>query len=88
MGIGEVRLIVNRIGYHQFRRLGQTVDEVIDAIGAQLIGLVEEDEAVYLASNTETPLVLFEDKRAARAFLDIARRITGENLPLKGKLSR
>lgn len=88
MGIGEVRLIVNRINPRYFRQLGATVDDIIDTIGARLIGLVEEDEGVFLSSNTETPLILYEDRKAALQYLEIARRITGERLPLKGKLSR
>jgi septum site-determining protein MinD len=88
MGIHDVRLIVNRVRPRQYRRIKATVDDVIDTVGARLIGLVPEDEAVYLASNSETPLVLYEDRRAALAFLRIARRVRGEQLPLKGRLSR
>jgi septum site-determining protein MinD len=88
LGIAELRLIVNRVSIRNFRRIGATVDDVIDTVGAQLIGLIEEDETVFLASNAETPLILYEDKRAALDFLNIARRITGERIPLTGKWSR
>lgn len=88
MGIQDVRLIVNRVQPRQYRQLKATVDDVIDTVGARLIGLVQEDKAVYFASNSETPLVLYENRRAALSFLQIARRVTGEQLPLKGRLSR
>jgi septum site-determining protein MinD len=87
MGIEEIRLVVNRINSRYLRRLRTTVDDVINNVGAKLIGLVEEDEAVYLASNTETPLILFEDKRAALEYLHIAMRIIGERIPLRNKWS-
>jgi septum site-determining protein MinD len=88
MGIGEVRLVVNRISTRYLRRIGMTVDDVIDMTGAQLLGLVREDINVPVASNSETPLILFRKRKAARQYLDIARRIAGERLPLKGKLSK
>ncbi len=88
IGVEEVRLIVNRVSIRNFKRIGATVDDVIDTVGAQLIGLVEEDEAVFLASNSEVPLILYEAKKAALEFLHIAQRITGERIPLSGKWSR
>lgn len=88
MGIDEIRLIVNRVSSRKFRRIDVTVDDVIDTIGARLIGLVAEDEAVFLASNTETPLILYENKKAALQYLQIAQRITGARVPLSGKWSK
>ncbi|MDR2357607.1 MAG: AAA family ATPase [Oscillospiraceae bacterium] len=81
-GAGEIRLLVNRVSARRFRRLRSTVDNVIDAVGAQLIGIVAEDETVVMAGATGTPLVLYRDGRASRQFLSIARRLTGENVPL------
>ena len=88
LGIDEVRLVVNRVSIRNFKRIGATVDDVIDTVGAQLIGLIEEDETVFLASNAEVPLILYEDKKAALEFLQIAQRITGDRIPLSGKWSR
>ncbi|SHH76584.1 septum site-determining protein MinD [Sporobacter termitidis DSM 10068] len=88
LGVRELRLIVNRVSGRNFRKLSTTVDDVIDAIGARLVGLVEEDEEVFLASNSETPLILYENKRAALQFLQIARRLTGERIPLVKRWSR
>jgi len=88
MGIEEVRLIVNRVSAKIFRRIDATIDDAIDTIGAQLIGLVEEDEAVFLSSNTEIPLILYERKKAALQYLHIARRIAGAQIPLSGKWAR
>lgn len=88
LGIHEIRLIVNRVNPKSIRILGATVDDMIDTIGARLLGIVEEDEAVYRASNTETPLVLYENKRAALEFLRIARRLAGERIPLAARWAR
>lgn len=87
MDITEIRLIINRVNIRNLRRIGVTADDVIDTVSARLIGLVEEDEAVFLSSNTETPLILYENKKAALQYLQIARRITGERIPLEKKWS-
>ena len=61
---------------------------MIDAVGARLLGMIEEDGAVFFASNTETPLILYNDKGAALQFLQIARRIVGDRVPLSGKFNK
>ncbi len=88
MSIQEVRLIVNRINARTFRQIDRSIDDAIDTIGVKLIGLVEEDKAVFLSSNTETPLILYEKKKAALQYLLIAQRITGALIPLVRKWSR
>lgn len=88
MGIEDVHLIVNRINPRSIRRIDTTVDDVIDTVGAKLLGLVEEDEGVFFSSNRETPLILYENKKAALQFLRIAQRITGARIPISGKWSR
>lgn len=85
MNIPEIRLVVNRVRQKDLGQLETTIDDAIDRVGAQLIGLVVEDENIFLAANTETPLILYENKKAARQFLDIARRISGESVSLSKK---
>jgi septum site-determining protein MinD len=88
MGVAEIRLLVNRVLPRRYKRLGATIDAVIDAVGARLIGFVEEDEAVAMAGATSTPLVLYSDGRASRQFLDIARRLAGEPVPARKRFLR
>ncbi len=83
LGIPEIRLLVNRIRPEIFKRTCATVDDIIDAVGARLIGLVNEDDAVIIAENMEKPLILHSDKGASKQFSYVARRINGEHLPLK-----
>jgi septum site-determining protein MinD len=81
-GVEEIRLLVNKVSARRYRKLKSTVDNVIDTVGARLIGVVAEDEAVVMAGATGIPLVLYADGRAARQFLKIARRLTGEYIPM------
>jgi septum site-determining protein MinD len=79
-GVREIRLLVNRVSPRRYKRLGTTIDDVIDTVGAQLVGIVAEDESVTMAGATGTPLVLYSDGRASRQFLNIARLLSGENV--------
>jgi septum site-determining protein MinD len=82
MGIDDIKLIINRLVRANRTFLKTTLDDAMDAIGARLVGIVREDPAVYTASNSDTPLILHADRGAAREFLDITRRILGEEIPI------
>ena len=85
LGVSELRLLVNRVLPENFKKLQITIDIVIDSVSVQLIGMVREDISVLLALHENTPLVLYAKRRAAYDFLDTARRITGERIPLRIK---
>ncbi len=84
LGVSEIRLLVNRVSPRTFRRIRRTVDDVIDTVGARLIGVVSEDNAVSMAGNLEAPLINYGARRAWGQFKNVAARLTGE----KVKLSR
>ena len=81
-GIEDVRLLVNRVRGKIFSVTGSNIDNMIDSIGARLIGVIKEDREVTLAANLETPLVLYSRKAAAKGFLKVAQRITGVDVPI------
>jgi len=85
MEVSDLRLLVNRADPENFKRFKTTIDEIIDSVGAQLLGVVREDKSVAHSLHENTPLILHNKRRAAYDFLDAARRITGENLPLRRK---
>ena len=64
------------------KRLHTTIDDAMDAAGLPLLGVVPEDEQVILAANAGTPLILASRKGAAVAYLNIARRLLGQRIPL------
>jgi len=82
-GVRDLRLLVNRVQPRNFKWLNATIDDVIDAVGVQLIGVVPEDRSVFQALHSNVPLILFKKKLAAYDFLDVARRIAGEDIPLR-----
>jgi septum site-determining protein MinD len=82
LGIENIRLLMNKIKPRRFKRKCTTIDDAIDTVGAQLIGIISEDEAVVMSAVSEIPLALYDSKRAAEQFLRVAYRIKGIHLPL------
>ena len=82
LGVRDVRLMVNRLMPKNLRFIRTTIDDVIDTVCAQLIGVIPEDKSVFMSLHANTPLVLYKKRLSAYEFLDVARRITGEEVPL------
>ncbi len=79
---GPARLILNRVKPDMVRK-GEmlSADDVTDILAIKLIGIIPEDEGVIPASNSGVPVSLNETSRAGMAFRNIARRLTGEEVP-------
>lgn len=80
---GPAHLVLNRLKISMVKR-GEmlSADDVTDILGLPIIGIVPEDEYVVPASNSGVPVTLNENSRAGVAFRNIARRLTGETVPL------
>ncbi len=86
MGINDMRLIINRFDSDRFAstKLYDDLDQVIDTVGVQLIGLIPEDYRIaalsqrgLLATNWVSSTVIFDS---------IVQRLNGLNVPLTIKL--
>lgn len=78
----RMRLLINRLRPEMVRRedmLG--IDDVLDILAIDLLGVVPEDEEVIVATNRGRPLALENHTRAGQAFNNIARRLLGEDVP-------
>src|SRR5713101_69013 len=59
------------------------IEDVLDILSTPLLGIIPESEEVLHASNVGSPVTLNNAKSApARAYLDAARRLTGEDVPM------
>jgi len=83
LGVSNVRLLVNRVMRKKYREIKTTIDDVIDTVGVQLLGVIPEDKNIFSALHENTPLILYKKRSSAYHFLDAARRIAGEDTPLK-----
>ena len=60
------------------------LDEIIDTVGVQLIGVIPDDDAVIIATSKGEPLPF--SSLAYKAFDAISKRIQGEDVPLSFKV--
>jgi len=85
LGVEDIRMIVNRVRIKLLVHAAINVDDIIDFVGVPILGLVPEDQDVVAAASRLRPLILYSRRWAATAFLRIAKRIMGEQIPLKHK---
>lgn len=80
---GPAHLILNRLNIAMVNK-GEmlSADDVTDILGISIMGIVPEDEHVIPASNSGVPVTLNENSKAGVAFRNIARRLTGETVPM------
>lgn len=80
--LNHLHLVMNKVRPKLLKQLHTTIDDAMDAAGLPLLGVVPDDEQVILAANLGKPLILTSRRGAAVAYLNIARRLTGERVPL------
>lgn len=80
--IRDTRLIVNRIRPVMVKQGNMLdVEDILDNLRIDLIGIVPEDESILISTNRGEPAVLNSLSKAGMAFSNIAQRITGEEVP-------
>lgn len=84
MGKAPIRLIVNRLRPKMVRE-GNMLDvqDVLDILAVDLIGVVPDDDSVVTSTNRGEPLTLNPVSPAASSLTNIARRLLGEEIPLE-----
>lgn len=79
---GPAHLILNRLKLDAVRRGDMmSPEDVMDILAIKIIGIVPEDDGVVPASNNGVPVTLNDQSRAGQAFRNIARRMSGEDVP-------
>ena len=58
-----------------------SVEDVTEILAVDLLGVIPDDEQVVIATNQGEPVV-GEECLAGKAYLDICRRLTGEEIPI------
>ncbi len=83
MGKSPIRLIINRLRPNMVQDGDMLAkDDILDVLSIELIGVVPEDESVIRATNNGEPMTMTLDSPAAQAYLNIAERILGREVPL------
>lgn len=77
-------LIINRVRSHMLETGDMIdIDQILQLLSIELIGIVVDSEAIIKATNQGEPVVLDPNNKAAIAYRNIARRILGEAVPLQ-----
>lgn len=80
--IKNTHLVVNRLRVDMVKRGDMmSSEDVVDILAIDLIGVVPDDESIVISTNQGEPLV-GSDSLAGQAYMNIARRITGEEVPM------
>jgi septum site-determining protein MinD len=75
-------LIINRVNQAMVKRGDMlSVDDVLDLLAIELMGIIPEDENVIVGSNRGTPIVLDGKSKASQAFMNISQRLQGNKVP-------
>ena len=81
---GPGALIVNRVKPDMVAR-GEmlSIDDILDILAIDLIGVIPEDEAILISTNQGTPVAMsgVNGASASHAFQNTARRVEGEEVP-------
>lgn len=79
---GHPRLIVNRVK-PKMMKAGEmmNIEDVLQILAIDLIGVVPDDETIVTSTNRGEVAVMDRASRAGRSFVDIARRLMGEQVP-------
>lgn len=78
----ETKLVVNRLRPDMVKRGDMmSADDVVDLLAVDLLGIVPDDENVVIATNRGEPLVGDTKSLAGQAYMNICRRLNGEQVP-------
>lgn len=79
----QPRLIVNRLRPKMVARGDMMgIEDMIDILAIELLGVVPEDELIVVSTNRGEPAVQDMSSKAGEAYRNIANRITGKEVPL------
>lgn len=82
-GLRDPEVIINRIRADMVNRGDMMgIDDMIEILAINLIGIVPEDEGIVVSTNKGEPIALNDKAKAGKAYRNIASRIMGEDLPI------
>lgn len=75
-------LVINRIRIDMVKKGDMmNIEDMTDILAIDLLGIVPDDEYIVISTNKGEPAAKDDNSMAGQAFRNIARRITGEDVP-------
>ena len=82
-GVSKSKLIINRLRSKMVKRGDMMdIDDILDILAIDLLGVVPEDESIVVSTNRGEPAVIENTSKAGGAYRRIARRLAGETVPV------
>ncbi len=76
-------LLINRVRPDMVRRGDMmSIEDIIDILAIDLVGVVPDDEKIVVSTNRGEPAVTDSKSLAGKAYGNIARRLLGEEVPI------
>ncbi len=93
--IKSYKLLLNRVRPNLIESKDMmSVEDVVEILSAELIGIIPEDTGIITSTNKGEPIVNDSKSLAGKAYMNVAKRIMGEEVPFlnieepKGVLAR
>ena len=79
---GPAKLIINRIRPDMVKRGDMlSVDDIVELLAIDLLGMIPDDEEIMIGSNRGVPVALDGKSVSGQAFRNIAARLDGQDIP-------
>lgn len=76
------KLIINRVRPGMIKTNDMMdVDDVLEILSIKLLGVIPEDQEIIISTNKGEPIVNVDNSHAGQAYRNIARRVSGEDVP-------
>lgn len=77
------KLLINRVRQDMVKRGDMmSIEDIIDILAIDLIGVVPDDENIIISTNKGEPAVADHKSQAGQAYRNITKRVLGENVPI------
>ncbi|MEA4849423.1 MAG: septum site-determining protein MinD, partial [Clostridiaceae bacterium] len=81
-GLKNPMLIINRIKMEMVKRGDMmNIDDMIDILAIDLLGVVPDDDLIVVSTNRGEPAIAIEQSLAGQAYRNIVKRMMGEDIP-------
>ncbi|MGP1608304.1 MAG: septum site-determining protein MinD [Clostridium sp.] len=82
-GIKNPELVINRLRPEMVKK-GEMMDveDIVDLLSIDLIGVVPDDEYIIMHTNKGEPVISNRKSPSGKAYIEISRRLLGENIEI------
>lgn len=81
-GLKNPQLLINRMKLDMVRRGDMmNIDDMVDILAIDLLGVVPDDEHIVISTNRGEPAIADDKSLAGQAYRNVVKRVLGENVP-------